>query len=96
LLSAATVTAVGSISKAFLFSGYCGSVSVSGLSVLLNALNSEDRHKGQGIITVANHLSTLDDPLMWGILPWKSYLNTHKTRWTLGASEIMFTNPVFS
>jgi len=96
LLSTATVTAIGLASKAFLCSGYCGSVTVTGLPVLLNALNNEERHKGQGVITVANHISVLDDPLMWGILPAKSFLNTNTTRWSLGASDIMFTNPLFS
>ncbi|KAH9987961.1 hypothetical protein BJV77DRAFT_1061507 [Russula vinacea] len=37
-----------------------------------------------------------DDPLTWGILPARTYLHSHLTRWTLGASDIMFTNPVFS
>ncbi|KAH8981212.1 hypothetical protein EDB86DRAFT_3087264 [Lactarius hatsudake] len=38
----------------------------------------------------------LDDQLTWGILPARMYLQSHMTRWTLGASDIMFTNPVFS
>jgi len=39
------------------------------------------------------HCSRLDDPLTWGILPARTYLHSHLTRWTLGASDIMFTNP---
>ncbi|KAH9020321.1 hypothetical protein EDB85DRAFT_2153177 [Lactarius pseudohatsudake] len=35
----------------------------------------------------------LNDPLTWGILPACMYLQFHMTRWTLGASDIMFTNP---
>jgi len=38
----------------------------------------------------------IDDPLTWGILPTRTYLHSHLMRWTLGASDIMFTNPVFS
>ncbi|KZT00113.1 acyltransferase-domain-containing protein [Laetiporus sulphureus 93-53] len=95
-LSKATVTAVGLLSKAFLNVGYCSSVSVNGLDNLLEALNSDERTSGRGIITVANHLSILDDPLIWGVLPAKFYLESHFTRWTLGASDIMFTNPIFS
>jgi len=35
--------------------------------------------------------------LTWGILPAKYYFRSSRfTRWTLGASDIMFTNPVFS
>ncbi|KAF7353068.1 Tafazzin family protein [Mycena venus] len=39
---------------------------------------------------------SLDDPLTWGILPTKYFLNARTIRWTLGASDVMFTNPVFS
>jgi hypothetical protein len=35
----------------------------------------------------------LDDPLTWVILPAQTSLHSHLTRWTLGASDIMFTNP---
>ncbi|KAI0262091.1 acyltransferase-domain-containing protein [Gloeopeniophorella convolvens] len=95
ILSAATVTAIGLTCKAYLNSGLC-SVSVRGLPHLLDALHSTERRNGQGIVTVSNHLSTLDDPLTWGVLPVHTYLRSHLTRWTLGASDIMFTNPVFS
>ena len=37
--------------------------------------------------------SRLDDPLTWGILPARMYMRPHMMRWTLGASNIMFTNP---
>ncbi|KAH9051590.1 acyltransferase-domain-containing protein [Lactarius deliciosus] len=95
ILSAATVAAIGLSCKAYLHSGLC-SISVRGLPHLLEALNSPERQNGQGLVTVSNHLSTLDDPLTWGILPARMYLQSHMTRWTLGASDIMFTNPVFS
>ncbi|KAI0300647.1 acyltransferase-domain-containing protein [Multifurca ochricompacta] len=95
ILSAATVAAIGLTCKAYLHSGLC-SISVRGLPYLLEALNSSERQNGQGIVTVSNHLSTLDDPLTWGILPARIYFNSHLTRWTLGASDIMFTNPFFS
>ncbi|KAH7888044.1 acyltransferase-domain-containing protein [Phlebopus sp. FC_14] len=95
LLSTAVVTAVGLTCKAFLNSGVC-SITVSNLPVLLDALRSDQRCSGQGVVTVSNHLSTLDDPLTWGMLPTKQYLNSRTIRWVLGASDIMFTNPVFS
>ncbi|OAX43055.1 hypothetical protein K503DRAFT_732265 [Rhizopogon vinicolor AM-OR11-026] len=96
LLSTATVTATGLICKAFLNSGLC-SVTVSNLHVLLEALRNDERRRcGQGVVTVANHISTLDDPLAWGTLPTELYLNSKTIRWSLGASDIMFTNPVFS
>ncbi|KAH8981220.1 acyltransferase-domain-containing protein [Lactarius hatsudake] len=95
ILSAATVAAIGLSCKTYLHSGLC-SISVRGLPHLLEALNSPERQNGQGLVTVSNHLSTLDDPLTWGILPARMYLQSRMTRWTLGASDIMFTNPVFS
>ena len=42
----------------------------------------------------STHACRLDDPLTWGILPARTYLNSRLTRWTLGASDIMFTNPL--
>ncbi|KAG1874781.1 acyltransferase-domain-containing protein [Suillus subalutaceus] len=96
LLSTATITATGLLCKAFLNSGLC-SITVSNLHILLDALrNDERRRNGQGVVTVANHISTLDDPLVWGTLPTELYLNSNTTRWSLGASDIMFTNPLFS
>ncbi|KAJ8086203.1 Lyso-phosphatidylcholine acyltransferase [Marasmius tenuissimus] len=94
-LSALTVATVGLASKAFFKLGLA-SVSVSGLQNLSKALESDDRTNGCGIVTVCNHISTLDDPLTWGILPARYYFKSRLTRWTLGASDIMFTNPVFS
>ncbi|KAF9246916.1 acyltransferase-domain-containing protein [Melanogaster broomeanus] len=95
LLSSAVITATGLTCKAFLNSGLC-SITVSNLSVLLHALRSEQRRSGQGVVTVSNHLSTLDDPVTWGILPTENYTNPRTIRWVLGASDIMFTNPLFS
>ncbi|KIJ19895.1 hypothetical protein PAXINDRAFT_174464 [Paxillus involutus ATCC 200175] len=95
LLSSAIITAVGLTCKTFLNSGLC-SITVSNLPVLLDALRTEQRRNGQGVVTVANHLSTLDDPVTWGILPTKNYTNSRTMRWVLGASDIMFTNPLFS
>ncbi|KAJ7755613.1 acyltransferase-domain-containing protein [Mycena maculata] len=69
------------------------SVSVQGLPNLQAALAAV---RNTGLLTLANHISTLDDPIAWGAIPTKYFLNSRTTRWTLGASDIMFTNPVFS
>ncbi|TFK51525.1 acyltransferase-domain-containing protein [Heliocybe sulcata] len=95
-LSRANVATVGLTCKAFLKIGFCSSVSITGLDILLQALQSRERENGRGIVTVANHLSTLDDPLLWGIMPWRTYFNERTTRWALGAHDIIFTNPIFS
>ncbi|KAL1721413.1 acyltransferase-domain-containing protein [Schizophyllum commune] len=87
-----TVAAVGLTCKAFLRSGLC-SLDLAGLHHLQAALEVQPR---RGVRPVSNHISTLDDPVTWGVLPTSYYFNSHLMRWTLGASDIMFTNPVFS
>ncbi|XP_065315912.1 tafazzin-like isoform X2 [Gordionus sp. m RMFG-2023] len=42
------------------------------------------------IITFSNHYSCMDDPVLWGMLPWNK-LSPHKIRWALGAYDILFT-----
>ncbi|TFK43269.1 acyltransferase-domain-containing protein [Crucibulum laeve] len=95
LLSIAVVSNVGLLCKAAMNCGFC-SVQVNGLPHLIAALENSKRDRGQGILTIANHISTLDDPVTWGILPAQYFFNPRNTRWALGASDIMFTNPVFS
>ncbi|KAG7439790.1 uncharacterized protein BT62DRAFT_912395 [Guyanagaster necrorhizus] len=94
-MSPITVTTIGLTCKAFLSSGLCA-VTINGLPTLIEALNSAQREYGCGVVTVSNHISTLDDPVTWGVLPAKYYLRSRMTRWTLGASDIMFTNPILS
>ncbi|KAJ7122763.1 acyltransferase-domain-containing protein [Mycena epipterygia] len=69
------------------------SVTVQGLPNIHAALAAA---RTTGLVTVANHISTLDDPLAWGVLPTRYFFQSRTIRWTLGASDIMFTNPVFS
>ncbi|KAH9818006.1 acyltransferase-domain-containing protein [Melampsora americana] len=70
------------------------SVDVSGLQFLLEVIeNYAERHStGTGLLTISNHISTLDDPMSWGIMPYRTFFNTNSVRWTLGASDILFTN----
>ncbi|KAF9510490.1 hypothetical protein BS47DRAFT_1300139, partial [Hydnum rufescens UP504] len=61
--------------------------------VLRRALREENR-RGQGVLTRLIHeYTSLDEPLMWGCLPTRQYFDRRNMRWTLGASDIMFTNP---
>ena len=50
------------------------------------------------VITYANHISMMDDPLMWGSLPITLILSrTHEhIRWGLGASELLYRDPISS
>ncbi|GAB5588632.1 Lyso-phosphatidylcholine acyltransferase [Umbelopsis nana] len=56
----------------------------------------DDEERDRPIITVANHASVLDDPILWGIMPVRTLCNIDKMRWVLGAAEICFTNPASS
>lgn len=46
-------------------------VKVHNKETLVKAL--EARPKGRGIITISNHASCIDDPLIWGIKSYKIY-----------------------
>lgn len=47
----------------------------------------------RGLITVMNHTSVLDEPLIWGMLPGRLLRNgPNLLRWTLGADNICFKN----
>lgn len=45
--------------------------------------------ESRGILTYMNHTSILDDPLVWGVLPYGQY-KPSKMRWSLGADNICF------
>lgn len=60
LLTTPTVAAVSLTCKLFLNSPFC-SVTVNGLPILLNALNSEERKTGRGVVTGEGHLSVSID-----------------------------------
>ena len=45
------------------------------------------------LITVSNHASCLDDPVLFGLLPWRCGLGPRmKMRWSVAAQEILFTS----
>ncbi|WVQ78273.1 hypothetical protein IAT38_000358 [Cryptococcus sp. DSM 104549] len=54
----------------------------------------------RGVVTICNHNSVVDDPMMWSLMPLSTYMplanpehTCRNTRWTLGASDVMFTKP---
>eukprot|EP00899_Mesostigma_viride_P013611 jgi/Mesvir1/22250/Mv14384-RA.1 len=53
------------------------------------------RQAGVPLITASNHMSTVDDPLIWGI-PGLPINDPDKCRWTLAAQEICFPNALLS
>ncbi|EGG25136.1 tafazzin family protein [Cavenderia fasciculata] len=49
------------------------------------------------LVTISNHMCNLDDPILWGrLLPFDTLCNPIHMRWTLAASNILFTNPIYS
>ncbi|RHZ64080.1 hypothetical protein Glove_326g152 [Diversispora epigaea] len=76
-----------------LFLKFCSSTIIYGKEPFLEVLMDPKRIRP--ILTVSNHLSTVDDPLIWGSIPLRNLLKLEldRMRWTLGAQEICFTSP---
>ncbi|KAJ2855335.1 Lyso-phosphatidylcholine acyltransferase, partial [Coemansia asiatica] len=54
----------------------------------------EDPLRDRPVITIANHESAMDDPVMWGMLPARMRWRPSTMRWTLGARELLYRGPV--
>jgi monolysocardiolipin acyltransferase len=93
-LSYQTILTVASLSRAFL-SGL-NNVEVHGLPRFLDLLKSrcDYRTRKRGLLTVSNHISVMDDPLIWGVLPlsFHAYHGYMNHRWSLGSHDICFKN----
>jgi monolysocardiolipin acyltransferase len=55
-----------------------------------------DRPKGLPLVTVCNHISYLDDPAFYHLLPLRSLFSERKVKWTPTAQEVCFTNRIMS
>ncbi|CAL1545152.1 unnamed protein product [Lymnaea stagnalis] len=87
-----TVSFVGLYSKVWLV--WLNKVQVHNSEVLQDVLVK--RPKGRGLLTVSNHTSCLDDPLLWGILKTRQLVNRDFMRWTSAAEDICFNNRMTS
>ncbi|PWA73628.1 Phospholipid/glycerol acyltransferase [Artemisia annua] len=85
------IMCVGSFAKAVAM--FLNSTCVHNQDTLLNFVRS--RPLGVPLITVSNHMSTLDDPVMWGFKGFPT-CNADLQRWVLAAEDICFKNTVFS
>ncbi|KAK4031918.1 hypothetical protein C8A01DRAFT_41645 [Parachaetomium inaequale] len=96
LKSAMIMGMTGVLSKCFLY-GF-NRVEVTGLSRFLDILDSrrDPANRQRGLLTVSNHISVLDDPVVWGILPLRYIFDPSNLRWTLGAADICFANKFLS
>ncbi|KAH7053734.1 acyltransferase-domain-containing protein [Linnemannia elongata] len=87
--SKAVMSGVAAVSKIFMtFGAYTG---VYNMNPFLKILYDTDRTRP--LLTVTNHTSTADDPLLWGALPWRAYNTPTRTiRYALGAQELCYPN----
>lgn len=90
--SSSIVRLVAALSRQFLALG-CRRVRVLGSDAFVRLLTDPQRaREGRGIVSLANHISVLDEPLMWGTLPRSVFRHERTVRWSLGASDIIFKN----
>ncbi|XP_062113689.1 N-acylphosphatidylethanolamine synthase-like isoform X1 [Humulus lupulus] len=85
------IGAVGGFAK--LVASFLNSTSVRNADTLLSLVRS--RPPGTPLITVSNHMSTLDDPVMWGFKGFPT-MDANLARWVLAAEDICFKNPLYS
>jgi len=81
-----TVFAVGSISK--LWMQGLNTTFVYNQKTLLDLI--EARETGRPLLTVCNHTTTADDPLLFGLLPFRLLARPRLMRWGLGAHNVCF------
>lgn len=86
--SAVVIPAVGVLSK--IMAGWLNKLTVHNREVLIDAI--DNRKPGTPLITVSNHHSCLDDPVLWGMLDWRHLFNSTIVRWSAAAHDICFTN----
>ncbi|KAJ4363384.1 Lyso-phosphatidylcholine acyltransferase [Neocucurbitaria cava] len=84
--------AVGLLCKGFL-TGF-SKVETHGMDRFLELLDARENveERERGLITVSNHISVMDDPILWGILPLSYMFNPDNLRWGLGSYDLCFTN----
>ncbi|XP_021736611.1 N-acylphosphatidylethanolamine synthase-like [Chenopodium quinoa] len=85
------ITSVGAFAKAVVT--LFNTTTVHNGDNLLHLVRS--RPPGVPLLTVSNHMSTLDDPLMWGFKDFP-ITDPKLARWVLAAEDICFKNTVLS
>lgn len=85
------IAAVGAFAKAV--TTLLNTTTVHNADNLLRLVRS--RPPGVPLLTVSNHMSTLDDPLMWGFKGFP-ITDAKLARWVLAAEDICFRNTVMS
>ncbi|KAJ5596540.1 hypothetical protein N7450_002998 [Penicillium hetheringtonii] len=85
-MSNTTMWGVAGLCRAFL-SGLCHAEVHGGeeFTALLDS-RKDPAQRSKGLITVSNHISVMDDPLIWGLLPMRFW----NKRWSFGSHDICF------
>jgi len=91
LSSRFTIISVGMFSKFWLT--WMNKVKVHNREVLVDLLNK--RPQGQGLLTVSNHCSCIDDPLIWAHLEAR-YYTPKRMRHVSAASDVCFTRDIYA
>ncbi|KAM3070174.1 Lyso-phosphatidylcholine acyltransferase [Clarireedia jacksonii] len=94
--SALIMGVTGAISRCFYYR--LNNMEVIGLERFKETLDrrKDPESRERGLITVSNHVSVLDDPVMWGVLPLRYAFNPENLRWSLGSYDICFKNKILS
>lgn len=93
MLQALAVPVIGNVCHVFMHG--LNRVQIYGAENLHQALLN--RPEKQPLITVSNHVASVDDPLVIAsLLPPSTLLDAHRLRWTLCATDRCFRNPVTS
>ncbi|XVE87579.1 hypothetical protein DITRI_Ditri18aG0128800 [Diplodiscus trichospermus] len=85
------VFAVGAFAKAAVT--LFNTSSIHNADTLIRLVRS--RPPGIPLLTVSNHMSTLDDPLIWGFKGFPS-MDAKMARWVLAAEDICFKNSLLT
>ncbi|KAJ5156657.1 hypothetical protein N7492_009460 [Penicillium capsulatum] len=81
-----TMWGVAGLCRAFLST--LNNAKVHGFEEFTELLDSRQdvSQRSKGLITVSNHISVMDDPLIWGLLPVRFW----NKRWSFGSHDICF------
>lgn len=90
--SALTLGLTGFLCRSFLLG--LTKLEVNGWEKFADLLQSREDidSRQRGLITVSNHLSVLDDPLVWGALPFSKHWSSDNNRWSLASHDLAFPN----
>ncbi|KAI0180837.1 acyltransferase [Hypoxylon sp. FL1284] len=90
ITSSVSMGLTAALCRGFLYG--LNTVETVGLDRFLDILDKRENvdKRQRGLITVSNHISVMDDPIMWGILPLRYAFNPSNHRWGLGAHDICY------